>query len=234
LTHHEGIHRGKELLRQLSVDEAEAVFRKQPCEVPTEELSKLENAIRAAKGGVPRTHIVDCRVEEGLLAEVFSHEGVGTLVHVNEYQAIRRAHKKDVRAIWGLIKPGMEKDEFLRRNKADIEKQIDDFHIFCVDRTPVACVAVHFFLADAKAEMAALCVDPRYENMGIGGKLIRYAEEVARTGGARQLLCLSTQAFNFFQQKGGFQVGSPDDLPPSRRERYDRSGRHSVVLVKNL
>jgi amino-acid N-acetyltransferase len=234
LTQHEGIHRGTELLRQLSVDEAEAILKKQPAEVPAEDVSKLENAVRAARAGVPRVHIVDCRVEEGLLAEVFSHEGVGTLIHVNEYQAIRKAVKKDARAIHALIKPGMEKDEFLRRSKMDIEKQIEDFHVFCVDRMPVACVAVHFYPTDAKAEMAALCVDSRYENMGIGAKLIRYAEEVARAGGARQLLCLSTQAYNYFQQKGGFQLGSPDDLPPLRRERYDRSGRNSMVLTKAL
>ncbi len=39
-------------------------------------------------------HIIDGGVEEGLLAEVFSNEGIGTLVHANEYQAIRRAQRK--------------------------------------------------------------------------------------------------------------------------------------------
>ena len=68
----------------------------------------------------------------------------------------------------------------------------------------------------------------------IGGKLTQYAESQARAGGAAVLFCLSTQAFNFFQQKGGFVAGTPDDLPASRRERYDRSGRHSLVLRKKL
>ena len=31
-----------------------------------------------------------------------------------------------------------------------------------------------------------------------------------------------------------FAEGSPDDLPPGRREKYDQSGRRSKVLVKRL
>src|SRR5208282_5569361 len=87
-----GIEGNDGLIRQLTVERAEIL--------PTM-LSKLEHAVRAAQEGVPRVHIIDGRVEEGLLAEVFSHEGIGTLVYTNEYQAIRRARKKDCRAILG-------------------------------------------------------------------------------------------------------------------------------------
>jgi amino-acid N-acetyltransferase len=93
---------------------------------------------------------------------------------------------------------------------------------------------VHLYPEDDKAELACVCVDPRYENQGIGGKLTRYAEDQARALGVGTLFCLSTQAYNFFQQKGGFAAGTPDDLPPARRERYARSGRRSLVLLKKL
>jgi UDP-N-acetylmuramoylalanine-D-glutamate ligase len=56
----------------------------------------------------------------------------------------------------------------------------------------------------------------------------------ARALGIATLFCLSTQAFNYFQQKGGYTQGRPDDLPPARREKYDRSGRNSLVLLKRL
>jgi len=82
--------------------------------------------------------------------------------------------------------------------------------------------------------MACLFVDPRYENQGIGAKLIAYIEGQARGRGVRTLLCLSTQAINYFIQKGGYRLGTPDDLPPARRELYDRSNRRSQVLVKQL
>ena len=77
-----------------------------------------------------------------------------------------------------------------------------------------------------------MCVDPRYENQGIGGKLMHYAEAQARAAGVGELFCLSTQAFNYFVQKGGFRLGTPDDLPPAARR--DKRGRRSLVLLKRL
>ena len=81
---------------------------------------------------------------------------------------------------------------------------------------------------------ASVFVAGRYANQGIGGKLVQYAEAVARGRGLRTLFCLSTQAANWFVQKGGFRLGTPDDLPAARRERYEQSGRRSKVLVKAL
>jgi amino-acid N-acetyltransferase len=238
LTTFAGISRGGQLLRHLSVDEAEALLKEHRDEVPAPQLSKLDNAVRAARGstgyGVPRVHIIDGRVAEGLLAEVFSNEGIGTLIHANEYQAIRRAQKKDARAIFNLLQPSMAADELLRRTRADIERQIGDYFVLEIDRNPVACAALHFYPEEGKAELASVCVDPNYENQGLGARLMQYAEAQARAAGARELFCLSTQAFNYFMQKGGFSPGTPDDLPPARRERYERSGRRSQVLVKKL
>jgi amino-acid N-acetyltransferase len=236
LTTSEGVRLGPdgELLRQLSLEEGEAILKKRRADVPAATLSKFEHAVRAVRGGVPRAHIIDGRVEEGLLAEVFSNEGIGTLVHANEYQAIRQAHRKDAPAIVQLIQEGVENDELVRRSRKEIERQIDDFFVFEVDRNVVACAAVHPYPEEGKAELACVCVSARHENQGIGAKLIQYAEGRARGLGVKVLFCLSTQAFNYFQQKGGFSAGTPDDLPPARRERYDRSGRRSLVLLKKL
>jgi amino-acid N-acetyltransferase len=52
--------------------------------------------------------------------------------------------------------------------------------------------------------------------------------------GLSELIALSTQAFTYFMSKGGFIEGTPDDLPASRREKYDQSGRKSKVLIKKL
>jgi amino-acid N-acetyltransferase len=228
------VRRGDELLRQLSVEEAEAVLKRHRAEIAAVLVSKLDHAVRAARGGVPRVHIIDARVEEGLLAEVFSNEGVGTLVHANEYQAIRRGQRKDAAAIFKLVQQGMETDELARRTRADVERAISDYFVFEVDRNLAACVALHFYPEQRQAELASLIVDPKFENQGIGAKLTQYAEAQARAGGAAELFCLSTQAFNFFVQKGGYRQGTPDDLPPARRERYERSGRRSLVLTKKL
>jgi amino-acid N-acetyltransferase len=232
LTTIEGIREGDDFLRQLSIEEAESLLKRR--ELPSEASSKLEHAVRAAAGGVPRVHIIDGRVEEGLLAEVFSNEGIGTLVHANEYQAIRHAQKKDARALLALIQTGVDNDELVRRSRAEVERQVGDYFIFEVDRNPAGCVAIHRYPEEGKAELACLCVDPKYENQGIGAKLMTYAETQARSAGVTELFCLSTQAFNYFMQKGGFRAGAPDDLPGTRRERFERSGRRSQVLIKKL
>ena len=115
-----------------------------------------------------------------------------------------------------------------------IEKQLGDYYIFEIDRNPVACVALHIYPEQSKGELACLYVSPSHENQGIGRKLIQFVETKARELGLNELLALSTQAFTYFQSKGGFAEGSPDDLPPARREKYDQSGRNSKVLVKKL
>src|SRR6266849_586166 len=222
LTTFAGIRDGEEFIHQLSVEEAESLLKRRRTELPTEASSKLEHAVRAAVGGVPRVHIIDGRVEQGLLAEVFSNEGIGTLVHANEYQAIRHAQKKDVRALHALIQTGVDNDELVRRSRAEIERQVGDFFIFEVDRNPAGCMAVHHYPEESKAELACLCVDPKYENQGIGAKLMNYAEAQARAAGVTELFCLSTQAFNYFMQKGGFRSGTHDDLPPARKERFEK------------
>jgi amino-acid N-acetyltransferase len=222
-------------LRTLTTDEAANVLKKSRGDIrPVESVSKLENAVKASRAGIPRVHVIDGTMPEGLLTEVFSNEGVGTLVHANEYQSIRKAQKKDVRAVFALIQRGVEADELLKRTRADVERSIDDYFVFEVDKNPVACGALHQYPSEKKAEIASIYVDPRHENRGIGAKLLKYAEEQARALGYETIYCLSTQAFNFFINKGGFHPGTPEDLPRPRRDLYDRSGRKSQVLVKPL
>ncbi len=148
-------------LRSLTTDEATTILKKQRGDIrPAEAISKLDNALKAAKAGVPRVHIIDGTMPEGLLTEVFSNEGVGTLVHANEYQSIRKAQKKDLRAIHALIQRGVEADELLKRSRAELERKIEDFFVFEVDKNPVACGALHLYPDQKKAEVASIYVDP--------------------------------------------------------------------------
>ena len=222
------------VVRQMTVQEAEAFLKKHRADLSPEAGTKLAHAVRAGKEGIERIHIIDGREQEGLLGEVFSNEGIGTLVYANEYQAIRPAQKKDVRAVFNLVQQGVQNDELVRRKRAELEKIIGDYFVFEVDRDPIACAALHVYPEQNVGELASVLVDPRYENQGIGAKLIQYGENLARSKGLAMLFCLSTQAVNYFVQKGGFRLGTPDDLPPGRREKYDLNGRKSQVLVKSL
>ena len=222
------------LVRQLLVAELEKLLATNSAGFAPEILSKAQHAAAACKAGIPRVHIINGKVDEGLLAEVFSNDGIGTLIYANEYQQIRPAKKKDIRAIQLLTKAGVESSELVKRTRAMIESRLGDYFIFEIDKNPVACVALHVFPEQKKGELACLFVSSSHENQGVGRKLIQFVENKARDMGLSELLTLSTQAFTYFQSKGGFAEGTPDDLPPARREKYDQSGRNSKVLVKKL
>ncbi len=234
ITTQDGILVQGRLIRQIPVADLESVLALQKSEILPEQISKATHAVQACKAGIPRVHVINGRVDEGLLAEVFSNEGIGTLIYANDYQQIRRAIKKDVRAIQLLTKKAVESDEIVKRTRAVIEKSLGDYFIFEIDKNPVACVALHVYPEQKKGELACLYVNPIHENRGIGRKLIAFVENKAREMGLNDLITLSTQAFTYFQSKGGFSEGTPDDLPPTRREKYDQSGRNSKVLVKKL
>ena len=234
ITAHDGLRYHGEIIRQMLVADLQRLVQSGGSGFVPGMLSKAQHAAAACAAGVQRVHIISGREDEGLLAEVFSNEGIGTLIYANEYEQIRPAKKKDIRAIQLLTKKAMETEELVKRTRADIEKNLADYFIFEIDKNPIACVALHVYPAQHQGELASLYVDPAHENQGIGRKLIQFAENRARETGLTELITLSTQAFTYFQSKGGFIEGSPDDLPPSRREKYDQSGRNSKVLVKKL
>jgi amino-acid N-acetyltransferase len=234
ITAQDGLRYNGQLIRQMIVAELQKLLQTNAAGFAVETLSKAQHAVPACLAGVQRVHIINGRVDEGLLAEVFSNEGIGTLIYANEYQQIRPAKKKDIRAIQLLTKKSVESDELVKRTRPVIEKSLGDYFIFEIDKNPVACVALHIYPDQQKGELACLYVNPSHENQGIGRKLIQFIENKARETGLNELLTLSTQAFTYFQSKGGFAEGTPDDLPLARREKYDQSGRNSKVLVKKL
>ena len=234
ITSKDGLRYNGELIRQMLAGDLQKLVQSASAGFEPDMVSKALHAASACAAGVHRVHIINGRDDEGLLAEVFSNEGIGTLIYANEYEQIRPAKKKDIRAIQLLTKKAVEAEELVRRTRADIEKNLADYYIFEIDKNPVACVALHVYPAQQQGELASLFVDPSHENQGIGRKLIQFTENKAREIGLTELITLSTQAFTYFQSKGGFAEGSPDDLPPERREKYDQSGRNSKVLIKKL
>lgn len=228
----EGLMVNGSVARQVAVAELEKAL--QEGVVAPVQTSKARHAVAACQAGVPRVHVISGQVDEGLLAEVFSNEGIGTLVFANDYRQIRRAKRRDIRSLQQLIQASVESDELLPRTRAAIEKQLDDYYIFEVDKNPIACVALHSYSDTQQGELACLCVRTSHENQGVGRRMVQFVEDRAREMGLKSLVALSTQAFNFFQSKGGFSEGKPADLPPDRRERYEQSRRGSKVLVKSL
>jgi amino-acid N-acetyltransferase len=233
-TAQDGLQHNNQPIHKMLVGDLQKLVHSAAAGFVGEMLSKASHAAAACAAGVERVHIVSGREDEGLLAEVFSNEGIGTLIYANEYEQIRPAKKKDIRAIQRLTKKAVEAEELIRRTRTEIEKNLADYYILEIDKNPVACVALHIYPEQHQGELASLFVHPAHENQGLGRKMIQFIESKAREAGLTELITLSTQAFTYFQSKAGFVEGTPDNLPPARRAKYDLSGRNSKVLVKKL
>jgi amino-acid N-acetyltransferase len=218
----------------LVAPELEEVLKRQKDKLPKGLLSKLEHAALACRYGVPRVHLLNGNVNEALLAEIFSNGGVGTMVYSNEYEQIRHLYKKDIREVMSLIQQSVRSEELVRRTRAEILADIDDYWVLEIDRHIVGCVAMYPYPEHKMAELACLYVSRSNENQGLGRKLISFVESLARERGFSKLVALSTQAFVYLQQKGGFAEAGPEILPPIRRAKYEASGRNSRILLKNL
>ncbi len=234
LTPQPGLLINDQLRPQISV----TVLRKQLTDAPDQiaELcrSKALNAVRAIDTGTPRVHIVDGRLFDSLLNEIFSNEGVGTLIYGNDYQQIRKATRRDVRFIYSLTRAAVKREELIQRTQVAIEKNIDQYYVFEIDENIIACVTLILYPGKSLAEIGSLYVLPFYHNRGIGKKMVEYAGMMAKERGATNIVALSTQSFGFFSNVCGFTEADKSILPETRLKLYEDSGRNAKVLTKAL
>jgi amino-acid N-acetyltransferase len=221
--------------REISIDALKKVLAEHPDQLADASRSKAENAIKAIETGTPRVHILDGRVFDGLLNEIFSNDGVGSLVYGNDYQQIRQARKGDVRLIYNLTRSAVRREELIHRTQQAIEKNIDQFYVFEVDENIIAVVTLYFYPDKPQlAEVGSLYVMPFYHNRGIGKKMVEYACMQAKERGVKTIIALSTQSFGFFSNVMHFEETTKEILPEARLKLYDESGRNAKVLVKQL
>lgn len=234
-TPNRGLEVGGQFRQQINVDVLRDLLARNPESINEALRSKAKHAVRAIETGTPRVHLLDGRMMDGLLTEIFSNEGVGTLIHGNEYQQIRPARKGEARAIHNLTRSAVKREELVFRTQQAIEKNIDNFHVFEIDENIIACVSVTFYPdRPGLAEVGSLYVMPFYHHRGIGRKMVEFGCKVAKEKGATKVLALSTQAFSFFTSVCGFSEADKDVLPEARLRSYEESGRNSKVLVKTL
>jgi len=235
LSPHAGLELNGEVKREISVDALRAVIKDHPEHIPEHTRSKAIHAIKAIETGIPRVHLVDGRIFDGLINEIFSSEGVGSLIYANDYQQIRRAKRSDVRAIHNLTRRAVEREELVYRTQQAIEKNIDQFFVFEIDENLIACVSLYFYPDKPQlAEVGSLYVLPFYHNRGIGRKMVDYACMMAKERGAKTIVALSTQSYSFFTSVLGFEETTKDAPPDARLRLYAESGRNPKVLTKEL
>ncbi len=217
-------------MRELSTHQAYAVLSTDFLQADS--AFYLEHAVRACRNGVPRAHIVPFATDGAALLELFTHDGIGTMVSSENVESLRQATIEDVGGILQLIEPLEADGTLVKRGRELIEREIDYFSVIEHDGVIFGCAALYPFPEEKMAEMACLIVNPEVQGQGDGERLLAHMENRARAAGIRKLFVLTTRTAHWFLRRG-FVAGNVDDLPKNRQLMYNWQ-RKSLVFIKKL
>jgi amino-acid N-acetyltransferase len=199
---------------------------------PTDIAFYLQHCARACEGGVERSHILPFAVDGSLLLEVFTHDGVGTMVVDEKLESLREATADDVGGILQLIEPFERDGTLVRRERTEIERDIASYTVIEHDGIIFGCAALMPYPEARTAEMAALTVSPLSQGQGDGERILKRIEQRARADALESIFVLTTRTMHWFIKRGFKQV-DPDWLPEARKKKYNWD-RRSQVLVKKF
>ena len=191
-------------------------------------------AAKACQQGVSRVHVLNGMRQGVLVDELFSNEGVGTMVHADSYRIIRALISEDIPELLGMIGRSVRRSFLVPRNYEEIEARIEDYHVMLIDDNVVGCVALHEYPAENCAEIACLYVKQYHEGRGYGADLVCYAEKIAVERGVPWVFALTNRAADFFRERVGYSEAQAEALPEARRVLLEQSGRGSQVFFKQL
>ncbi|MGY4877462.1 amino-acid N-acetyltransferase [Vreelandella aquamarina] len=218
------------LLRQLTPDEAEP--RLTAAEAGSELSRHLQAACKAAREGVARTHLLCWRNHDALLGELFTRDGVGTMITQHHYEQLRPATLNDIAGLLDLLEPLERRGMLVARSRERLEHEIDDYLVIERDGMVIGCAALHIFPQADIAELACVAVHTSYRGGERGERLVEAIEQRAHRHGIGAMFVLTTHTAHWFVEHG-FEPASIDDLPSLKRETYNHA-RKSKVLIKPL
>ena len=192
----------------------------------------LQYCVKACENGVERSHILPFSSDGAILMEVFTHDGIGTMVVDEKLESLREAGPDDVASLLQLIEPFERDGTLVRRDRHEIERDIANYTVIEHDGIIFGCAALYPYPEARTAEMAAVTVSPQVQGQGDGERLLKRIEQRARALGLDSIFVLTTRTMHWFIKRG-FAVVDPDWLPEARKRKYNWD-RRSQVLVKKL
>jgi amino-acid N-acetyltransferase len=232
LTENPGLRNGqRRLTRQMSLAEAQALLNGR-CRLSDEYRRDIEAAVNACLSNVRRVHLISRHIDGALLKEIYTRDGVGTMITAETYEGLRAATIDDVRGILELIAPLEEAGVLVRRSREQLELEIQRFQVIERDGMIIGCASLYPFADEALGEIACLAVHNRYRDEGRGELLLTYLEQKARALGLKRLFVLTTQTAHWFLEHG-FREGAIKSLPIKHRELYNYQ-RNSKIFLKEL
>jgi amino-acid N-acetyltransferase len=199
---------------------------------PSDTAFYLQHCVRACEEGVERSHILPFATDGALLLEVFTHDGIGTMVVDEKLESLREATADDVGGILQLIEPFERDGTLVRRERTEIERDISNYTVIEHDGIIFGCAALYPYPESRTGEMAALTVSTQVQGQGDGERILKRIEQRARAMGLESIFVLSTRTMHWFIKRG-FVPADPDHLPEARKRKYNWD-RRSQVLVKKL
>ena len=218
---------------ELALADAERLLSSLPRPtLPTDPAFYLQHCVRACRGGVERSHILPFAMDGALLMEVFTHDGIGTMVVDEKLESLREAGSDDIGGVLQLIEPFERDGTLVKRDRTEIERDIGHYTVIEHDGVIFGCAALYPYPESRTAEMAALTVSPNVQGQGDGERILKRVEQRARAQGFDSIFVLTTRTMHWFIKRG-FAVVDPDWLPEARKRKYNWD-RRSQVLVKKL
>jgi amino-acid N-acetyltransferase len=218
---------------ELALVEAERLLANMPpAEIPTDVGFYLQHCVKACSEGVERSHILPFAVDGALLMEVFTHDGIGTMVVDEKLESLREATSDDIGGILQLIEPFERDGTLVKRSRTEIERDIGHYTVIEHDGVIFGCAALYTYAENETGELAALTVSPHVQGQGDGERMLKRIEQRAKIMGLKSIFVLTTRTMHWFIKRG-FAVVDADWLPEARKRKYNRD-RRSQVLVKKL
>ncbi len=221
----------KRLTRELTFTAAQQLLDSRR-KLPDDMQRILHSAVNLCLNGIPRVHILNRQADGALLQELFTRDGVGTLISADAYDDTRQATIEDVAGILELISPLKKADVLVRRSREHIEMEIARFTVVERDGMIIACAALNPFPESKMAELACLAVHPDYQGAARGNTLLQFVEGLAQEKAITQLFVLSTKTSHWFLERG-FKKSDAKALPMKKRALYNYR-RNSKVFIKGL
>ena len=218
---------------ELALAEARRLLAALPAPTqPTHTAFYLQHCVKACEGGVERSHILPFAADGAILLEVFTHDGIGTMVVDEKLESLREATSDDVGGILQLIEPFERDGTLVRRERTEIERDVANYTVIEHDGIIFGCAALYPYPEARTGEMAALTISPLAQGQGDGERILKRVEQRAKAMGLDSIFVLTTRTMHWFIKRGFVQV-DPDWLPEALKRKYNWD-RRSLVLVKTL
>lgn len=221
-----------ETISHLLPEEAEALLVAKDEEMSEESWQQINAASEACRRGIRRVHLLQRKTDGALLQELFTRDGIGTVLTSSPFETTRAARIEDVGGILALLAPLEASGILVKRSRELLETEIGHFVVMERDTSIIGCAALYPYAEEATAELACVAIHPDFRNEGRGDELLIYMEQLARKQGLGSLFVLTTQTAHWFLERG-FLPLSLDELPVERRLLYNYR-RNSKMFRKGL